>query len=211
MRCLQHVEWLRALALHGIALVWCGVQVVQHVNAQTMHTTGDRNGDLTVDSCAEGYINYPDCVPGPCIANFASAENLGSDCWADCDETQGPCSWCGASHWWGYCCSFGGSNIDEHCDGTSGIPGSGGVHRCSPGLGYVNYAGWPSDVALLSTETSPCNRTTFVAALSPGEGYYWDPLSSGDGWCKSISSNNVAAVRAAHISGNWVDGSQQGS
>ena len=28
--------------------------------------------------------------------------NYGKDCWNECNETQGPCSWCGPEGW---CCS----------------------------------------------------------------------------------------------------------
>jgi len=71
---------------------------------------------------------------------------------------------------------------------------------------YVKHAGWPSSHwTTLGPATTPCNRDEYaVTQLDPGDGYYYDPLPSGKGWCRPISSGgNVEKVRAEHKTGKW--------
>ena len=54
-------------------------------------------------------------------------QNLGKDCWSQCNKKQGPCSWCGAK---GRCCTMksGWTDKSNGCDGYFG--GATG-HQCA--------------------------------------------------------------------------------
>ena len=58
--------------------------------------------------------------------------NYGKNCWEGCDQTQGPCDWCGNESW---CCRREPEYeyIGNGCDGTFGGEGK---HTCSlnPGI-----------------------------------------------------------------------------
>ena len=61
-----------------------------------------------------------------------SHPNYGKNCWEGCDQTQGPCDWCGNESW---CCRREPEYeyIGNGCDGTFGGEGK---HTCSlnPGI-----------------------------------------------------------------------------
>ena len=57
-------------------------------------------------------------------------ENEGKDCYSECGDQQGPCSFCGGL---GLCCKIGNDNIGNGCDGKLG--GQNG-HEC------VRQPGW---------------------------------------------------------------------
>ena len=44
--------------------------------------------------------------------------NEGKECYNDCGQQQGPCSYCGG----GLCCRLGWSDTSHGCDGTFGDP-----------------------------------------------------------------------------------------
>ena len=54
-----------------------------------------------------------------------------------------------------------------------------------------------SALAVTSAATAPCTLDTFVATLTIGDGYYFDPTGAGS--CKSISASDVSAARAAAL------------
>ena len=92
--------------------------------------------------------------------------------------------------------------VNPHC---ITCVGGAGTYNVNIWRGYMDiYQGWPNDLSLLSAQTSPCDVQAFVESLAPGEGYYSDPGVSG-GWCRSISTLNVAAVRNAYP-GAWTPG-----
>ena len=73
------------------------------------------------------------------------------------------------------------------------------------GVGYDKIMGWPHNVQnLMSAETAPCNVQDFVSKLAGGDGYYSDPGVPG-GFCRSIPSGNIAAVRAQKAAGQWAN------
>merc|ERR1712117_18557 len=49
--------------------------------------------------------------------------NVGEDCWSECDERDGPCSWCGTS---GLCCREGWTG-----NGCHGQIGGESMHMCT--------------------------------------------------------------------------------
>ena len=57
---------------------------------------------------------------------------------------------------------------------------------------------------LMETQTTPCDVAAWrVAALAAGDGYYYDPLHDGTGWCRKIDATNVAVIRTAYANGDW--------
>ena len=78
-----------------------------------------------------------------------------------------------------------------------------------PMSGFTGYRGWASDYSsLYSGYISPCNPTAYMYFLkhrpgSEGVGFYYDPLSDGSGWCRSITSGNALAVRTDYNDGAW--------
>jgi len=60
-------------------------------------------------------------------ASDSEIQNLGKDCWSQCNKKQGPCSWCGAK---GMCCTMksGWTDKSNGCDGYFG--GATG-HQCA--------------------------------------------------------------------------------
>jgi len=71
------------------------------------------------------------------------------------------------------------------------------------GPAYDKLAGWPTDSSLVGPHQTPCDLEVFKQSLSADDGYYYDPLSSGSGWCRKLSSDKITAIRAAHASGEW--------
>lgn len=65
---------------------------------------------------------------------------------------------------------------------------------------YIKLKGWPkSHATTLGPPVHPCNLNEWIVThLDPGMGYYYDPLPSGAGYCKLISSGNVKGVRAEY-------------
>ena len=55
---------------------------------------------------------------------LAEIENEGKDCWEDCNEIQGKCSYCGSM---GFCCR---KNYYEHSNGCDGTFGGDEIHVC---------------------------------------------------------------------------------
>ena len=70
--------------------------------------------------------------------------------------------------------------------------------------GYTAYPGWTANFNLVSTHTSPCDPNTYMAGLTAGEGWYFDPMENGVGFCRTIESSNVPAVRSDYDTANWV-------
>lgn len=66
---------------------------------------------------------------------------------------------------------------------------------------YKAYNGHPSDAALLSTHTSPCDEEDFKTALQTGEGYCYSTYNNG--WCRKVYADKVSAVKAAYAAGTW--------
>ena len=57
---------------------------------------------------------------------------------------------------------------------------------------------------LMDTQTTPCDVAAWrVATLATGDGYYYDPLHDGAGWCRKIDAANVATIRTAYANGDW--------
>jgi len=76
--------------------------------------------------------------------------------------------------------------------------------------GMTGLSGWPTDSSLVGPHTTPCTVEHIKAQLQPGDGYYFDPLDSGDGWCRRVYANKVSAMRAAHASAAWTGTYTQG-
>merc|ERR1711907_572955 len=74
----------------------------------------------------------------------------------------------------------------------------------------VKLMGWPnSHQTTIGTAVHPCNLQDFIVTrLDQGDGYYYDPLASGEGFCKPIRSANVEGIRTEHASGAWTQHSR---
>jgi len=74
----------------------------------------------------------------------------------------------------------------------------------APAINADVFDGWATDLSLFGPQTTPCNLKDYQKdRLSPGDGYYYDPMSTGAGWCRTIKAMHFAAMIEAHASGAW--------
>ena len=90
---------------------------------------------------------------GECLGS--GLNNSGKDCWTNCQDQQGPCSWCGT----GLCCRYGWPDQSNGCAGL-GINGLG--HVCVSALTTTGRcectSGWRGVACELPEENISCSE-----------------------------------------------------
>lgn len=119
----------------------CGTSEGHRIaDPETVYDSQDPSPHVEIcDSCPSDTF----LVPGTtsrcgCVAGFElhapeprdlGLENYGQECWSQCDEQQGPCSFCGT----GLCCAYEFPDTSNGCHG-SGIPGILNHHCAYPSI-----------------------------------------------------------------------------